>query len=233
MRRTARGSISNARTMLRRPNSCAENIDAAVVSQARWVHFSGEVLCICADPQRREAMLKVLRSAFLRTRRSSRSQLCRIGHRGSAGAGAAVHRPGGSDSAERRRGKADDGHADRRAGVRDAGGKGKDCCAQARQPRLRYLRRNQGPSRGCVYDSGGRPDRLRRFILCRFPDGASRGASPCRRSASLPMRRARFRQRRSGPMEGANIARRCRRLSRRLPGAQTRKGRRQAECHRM
>lgn len=41
---------------------CAENIDAAVVSQARWVHFSGEVLCICADPQRREAMLKVLRS---------------------------------------------------------------------------------------------------------------------------------------------------------------------------
>ena len=41
---------------------CAENIDSAVVSQARWVHFSGEVLCICADPQRREAMLKVLRS---------------------------------------------------------------------------------------------------------------------------------------------------------------------------
>ena len=41
---------------------CAENIDSAVVSQARWVHFSAEVLCICADPQRREAMLKVLRS---------------------------------------------------------------------------------------------------------------------------------------------------------------------------
>lgn len=68
---------------------CAENIDSAVVSQARWVHFSGEVLCICADPQRREAMLKVLRSVSPEREGQSRSQLCRIGHRGSAGAGAA------------------------------------------------------------------------------------------------------------------------------------------------
>lgn len=40
----------------------AKDIDPAIVAQARWVHFSGEVLCICSDPQRRAAMLKVLNS---------------------------------------------------------------------------------------------------------------------------------------------------------------------------
>lgn len=39
-----------------------DDIDSELVSRARWVHFSGEVIMICSDPVRRKAILKMLAS---------------------------------------------------------------------------------------------------------------------------------------------------------------------------
>ncbi|MCI5479784.1 MAG: sugar kinase [Lachnospiraceae bacterium] len=41
---------------------CPDDIDPEVVKKARCVHFSGEVIMICADDKRRRALLKLLES---------------------------------------------------------------------------------------------------------------------------------------------------------------------------
>ena len=66
-----------------------------------------------------------------------------------------------------------------------------------------YLRRNQGPSRGCVYDSGGRPDRLRRFILWPgFLTGLLEGL-PMQKVGELANAAGALQATALGPMEGA------------------------------
>ena len=37
-----------------------DDIDPDVVSNARWIHFSGEIIMICSDSIRRKAILKML-----------------------------------------------------------------------------------------------------------------------------------------------------------------------------